>query len=179
MYDPKKYWEERGDHYKAEEDPNDFAILSDLAKNHGVQMILEVGSGYGRIYKGFREKASSLNIPYFMCDFAASMRLKCFESTNILPDSWDGVTLPYKDKTFDCVVSVNVMLHVPPDKIEAFIKEHKRVAARYLFVISGNQFSEPLAAHCFDHDYDRLLGENHIMYKIAMFKASKLWIVGI
>ena len=56
---------------------------------------------------------------YHMCDFVESMRYNCLRNTDILPDYWNGITLPYPDKRFDFVISFSVFLHVPPADIRS------------------------------------------------------------
>jgi len=46
----------------------------------------------------------------------------------------DGTALPFRDKAFDIVISVDVLEHIPPMKREAFVKELKRAAGDYVFM---------------------------------------------
>ena len=111
-----------------------------------------------------------------LCDIADSMIEKCTATTGIQPKKWDGKDLPFSDKTFDCVVSVNVMLHVPPESIEHFIAEHFRVSQRFLFVASGYKFNLKLSKHVFDHDYDKLFA-GRIVDIISRNDTNKIWIL--
>ncbi len=46
----------------------------------------------------------------------------------------DGTALPFREKTFDIVISVDVLEHIVPDVRESFIKELKRVSRDYVFI---------------------------------------------
>lgn len=117
--------------------------------------ILEVGAGWGRIYSllaplGLADK-------FTMCDFVNSMRRGCWRQTGLLPDLWDGVTLPYEDNSFDMVLSYAVLQHVSHETIEAVFAEHVRVARRYLFVSSWiAEGSMKSGGWMFKHNYRAL-----------------------
>ena len=118
--------------------------------------ILEVGSGYGRIYDETKPMINKFFSEFKMCDFVESMRYKCLRNTDILPDYWDGSELPYNDNEFDLVISFSVLLHVTPDKIEQVLGEHYRACNRYFFIATYSGGLDRLAPHCFEHDYKRL-----------------------
>ncbi len=126
--------------------------------------LLEVGPGDGLTYRLLREQITGGGLAYHMADFVQSARDRCYQQTGIIPDEWDGSTLPYGDNTFGAVLSTDVMLHVPPAHIEAFIREHARVSKEYLIISTYIGSSDNLAAHCFKHDYEALF--NRIGLKI-------------
>lgn len=157
-FDPKKYWHERGADYVApgeEAEKPEVQNLRNLLLDYQLfdcKNILEVGSGYGRIYKNLRFDIH-VSTQYSMCDFVESMRYQCLRNTGILPDYWDGMELPYNDDEFDLVISFSVLLHVTPDKIEQIIKEHARIMNQYIFIATYFGGLDRLAPHCFEHDY--------------------------
>ncbi len=162
-YNPEEYWHERGANYVAPgedaekpevENLKDIIEIYDLSARN----IVEVGSGYGRIYEELSSNMGT-SFQFTMCDFVESMRYKCLRNTDILPDYWDGIELPYNDNEFDLVISFSVLLHVTPDKIEQVLKEHARVCNRYLFIATYFGGLDRLAQHCFQHDY-KMLFEN-------------------
>lgn len=59
------------------------------------------------------------------------------EVANILGKAditYDGKTLPIADDDYDCVITLDVLEHVPPDQRPDFLKELLRVTGRYLFL---------------------------------------------
>jgi SAM-dependent methyltransferase len=162
MYDPQQYWEERGKNFTNPEREDELVNLGDIiySKREEINSILDVGSGDGRVYKFLRYPKIPRQIfvkkeNYKMCDFVDSFRKKCELNTSILPDKWDGKTLPYADDTFDLVISFSVMLHVKPEDIDEFIKEHARVSKKYIFVATWHEdnFSGSGQSHCFHYNY--------------------------
>jgi len=121
---------------------------------------LEIGSGYGRIYQ-YLQKLVRRDL-FWMCDISQSMIDKCFRTIDIMPDLWDGTTLPYVDKYFDWVISFSVLLHVPPKDINQVFKEHLRVCKKYIFIATYSHGLKKLAGHCFQHDYKALIRDNDL-----------------
>ncbi len=163
-YDPENYWHERGANYVApgeDAERPEVENLIGIVRNYTeIPNMLEVGSGYGRIYEDIRNElatcpiwATTFDLSYTMCDFVESMRYKCLRNTGILPDYWDGNELPYNDNEFDLVISFSVLLHVTPDKIEQVLEEHVRVCKKHLFIATYFGGLDGLAPHCFEHDY--------------------------
>jgi len=159
-YNPKDYWHKRGADYKGSDKVLvEIENLKKLVCVVGEQntKLLEVGSGYGRIYKELFLDNEFINKDnYSMCDFAQSMRYNCLQNINRLPDYWDGKILPYSDNQFDFVISFSVFLHVPPCEIERIFAEHVRVCKKHFFVATYNTGLKKLARHCFEHDYKKL-----------------------
>ena len=159
IYNPEKYWHERGVDYQVSVDTSaEVENLIKLSAEHLItdDRILDVGSGYGRIYQEFQKHPIIDLNNYKMCDFVESMRYNCLRNTGRLPDYWDGKRLPYYAEEFDMVISFSVFLHVPTDMIEHVLYEHYRVCKKYMFVATYAGGSEGLAKHCFAHDYKEL-----------------------
>lgn len=159
-YDPEKYWHERGMHYEGKKEVEvEINHLRELIAADNLlhlTKILEVGSGYGRIYQATHPPLDDKATDYVMCDFVQSMRYHCQRNTGILPDYWDGSVLPYNDNEFDLVISFSVLLYVTPDKIEQVLKEHARVCRENIFIATYFGGLKRLAPHCFEHDYKAL-----------------------
>ncbi len=158
IYLPQKYWESRGNNYvineKEYDDGVEIPTLDNLIKKLLLydSPILEVGSGYGRIYQEIGKKCSN----YTMCDFSNSMRRECKLRTDILPDHWDGLRLPYPDNSFDLVILFSVLLHVPDEQIKKFFAEICRVSGNYIFIATYTDNQSITADHVFRHDYIKL-----------------------
>jgi SAM-dependent methyltransferase len=168
MYDPKKYWEARGMDYKVSDDTS--AELENLRKLifsfgdfEGIvsrNTFLEIGSGYGRLFQSLSETV--YKDLFWMCDISQSMIDKCFHNTGIMPNLWDGVTLPYDDNFFDWVISFSLLLHVPHNNINQIFKEHIRVCKKYIFIATYSHGLKRLAEHCFQHDYKALINDSNL-----------------
>ncbi len=161
-YDPEKYWQERGKDYKVSVDTS--AELRNLARLRLLQgwysdQILEVGSGYGRIYEHLKSNRVIEAQHYSMCDISQSMINECYRRTGIKPLRCTTDVLPYDDESFDWIISFSVFLHVPPDDLFEFFKEHVRVCKKYLYIATYVGHADALAKHCFRHDYVKLIVE--------------------
>jgi len=88
-----------------------------------------------RIYRHLRQ--TGYNGPITLCDFVESFRQRCRETVGILPDWWDGQTLPYDDGSFDFVLSFSVLHHVLPQDLDQVFVEHVRVTSRWLYISVG------------------------------------------
>jgi len=155
-YDPKIYWENRGKDYKVSVDTTlELKNLSDLVKQYSKagDFFLEIGSGYGRVFKFLVDDDALLNRCYLMCDISETMIAECKKRTGIAPKLWDGENLTYKKDAIDFIISFSVLLHVPPDKIFDHMKEMVRVAQKYIYIATYVGSDEGLAEHCFSHDY--------------------------
>ena len=168
-FDPRKYWQNRGTRYPVTTArvETEMASLSAWIGKRQPQSVLDVGSGWGRVYNYLT--AQEITASYTMVDFVDSMRQGCQGATGVLPDKWDGVTLPYADRAFGLVLSVDVLLHVPPADIGRVFAEHARVSRRWLYVITNGTVYKPLADHCFWHDYLRLFSEAKLYIAGARF----------
>ncbi len=192
-YIPEKYWHERGANYVApgeDAEKPEVENLIRIVRNYTeIPNMLEVGSGYGRIYKDIRNElatcpiwAATFDLSYTMCDFVDSMRYKCLRNTEILPDYWDGNELPYDDNEFDLVISFSVLLHVTPDKIEQALKEHVRVCKKHLFIATYFGGLDRLAEYCFEHDYKSLFEKVGLEITDEKFFQAGLrvnWLLGV
>ena len=153
-YTPKEYWELRGKNYRGAETEEELEYLYTTILSIQPQNVLEVGSGYGRVFRFLNAKGICPD--YEMCDIAESFIRKCKEYTHKPVKEWDGVTLPYPDNSFELVISYSVLLHVEKDKIIKFVEEHKRVSSRYIYVATwhDDSYNGPKEnVHCIHHDY--------------------------
>ncbi len=110
-------------------------ILNELkqikSNNNGYISILEVGAGGEGVarylkYSGDFEK---LSIVLTDIDSNALENIKLGE-----PVIADGCNLPFKDNSFDIVVSVDVLEHIPKEMREKFLKELKRVCRKMILL---------------------------------------------
>lgn len=139
--------------------------------------ILEVGAGSGRIVSILLEMG--LGDQLTACDFTDCQREWCRANTGILPDAWDGFKLPYSDGSFGLVLSMDVLLHVPPVGAVDFVREHNRVCARWLIVASLDRCeNEKLAPHCFCHDNEETFRRAGLeIVKVKRFGNRAHWLL--
>lgn len=135
IYDPRQYWQQRGLAYYVRQDSADeLEAIRLMLERLQPANILEVGSGWGRMYQHLAKHSSSIASNFRMCDFVESMLDGCEQKTGIRPDLWDGQTLPYADDSFDVVLSIAVLQHVPPANLDGIFAEHVRVSRQWLYV---------------------------------------------
>lgn len=168
-YNPKQRWEKLAlDRVKAgiqskRGDVDEIEYLASLILQHKkeIQLILDVGSGFGFVYQYLKEHNILSATSYTMVDFVNEVRTACQKEIGILPDYWDGKTLQYDTNYFDLVISHTVLLHVQPSIIARVISEHARVTRKYIYVATyiGNK---ELAYWNFKHDYLSLFEKNKL-----------------
>lgn len=164
-YNPELYWEERGKNYVHTERIDELLFLESVVRLLPENAsILDIGSGEGRVYSYLKKVNLLQSRNYTMCDFSDSFRIKCFINTGITPHKWDGVKLPYNDNQFDLAISFSVMLHVPADKIDCFIKEHQRVSKNMIFIATWyeDNLNYTPEGFCLHHDYYKLFEQNNL-----------------
>lgn len=155
--DLKKFWSDACNrHFNVPENDLHIEVLDDLyywSKDtfRNPFSLLDIGQGNGRLLKRFEGK---LPVTITMVDFSEKGRDLAKENTGILPDKWDGLTLPYEDNSFDLVVLFEVLLHVDPIVINQVLSEVKRVSKKYVFA-TGINFPKD-SSFCFSHDYGSL-----------------------
>lgn len=161
-FDPRAYWDNRAPHWvpptsRVKEKENLFNWLDEFQP----QTILDVGSGDGDIFRLIESFGFPFLLDHTMADFSDEMRYTCLDRTGILPDSWDGQTLPYDDSSFELVLSFSVLLHVPPSMINQVLAEHVRVSSRHVFIATSDM-EEMASAHCFPHRYSELFRAHNL-----------------
>jgi len=157
----KESWEKRGEDYT----PGPFldgekSIIVHWIAETKPSKILEIGSGWGRIYSLLEPYGLADN--FWMCDFVDSMRRGCQKQTGILPEHWDGITLPYDDDSFDMVLSYAVLQHVPPANIYHVFSEYVRVARRYVYIADWLVDGGVHGCTMFRHDYAVLFHRSNV-----------------
>ncbi len=135
---PRKYWCERGgDPYFAEQEAVQHRALRsqfivDEIRKLEYDSLLEIGCGYGKQLKNLKRLSSTFIAGI---DFSRSQLLKarevCFDVSPCLVEA-DAESLPFKDKTFDVVLSSAVILHNDYEKARRILSEMIRVSRKYL-----------------------------------------------
>lgn len=168
-YRPVEYWNERGIWYEPNESMHgEFRDLGSFLFDLHEPVILESGSGNGRLYRIIQELGLYFN-DYYMCDISEVLANKCKWKTGRSVVVWDGHQLPFEDRLFDVVLLWNVLLHVPFDWIEQSVMEHCRVSKRFIYVSTADlPPNHSNGYHCFGHDYANLF--NQFGFKVLISK---------
>lgn len=93
--------------------------------------LLEVGSagcGYGRYFKPGKWELTSIDIQKI-----PELERRRYPHINFI--QYEGKKLPFKDKSFDTVICVDTLEHIPYNQRPAFIKELKRVCGGQILMI--------------------------------------------
>jgi len=92
----------------------------------------------------------------------------------LLQASADG--LPLRDRSSDLVLAVELLMHIPTNRIEAVLRELWRVSRRY--IVHLDWFEDYLKGFetgwCWVHDYSSLWKSMGIPAKEIRLKSSKL-----
>ncbi len=133
----KKYFEERDllDLHIAE-------TIKQLMNKHGLKNLLDVGCGTGRIVKYFCDKGYKA----IGCDNyneALKAARKINKKNSIVKAS--AIKLPFKNTSFDMIISISVIEHLTSKDAEKFIKEANRVlkSGGFIFLVTPN-FATPI-----------------------------------
>ena len=140
---PRKFWERRGAKDNFQEYPLD--MLNEqgaffLGQLSGLQFrsALEVGCGHGRMLKYTCQRLAG-NGRVIGIDFGRPQ----LEKAQLALRGQCGLAqasaldLPFRDNTFDLVYSVDVLMHIPPDRVRSALGEIIRVSARYVLCAEG------------------------------------------
>ena len=164
-YDPITYWRERGETYMAKFRPERYAeqeaALEEFLRPLEFQSVLEVGCGFGRIASLIRRvnpKASYTGLDLSLTMIAAAHDRLGADAE--LVDSALGDFKP-KSRTWDLVIAVEVLMHVPPEGVVKAVRKLDRLAVAHIVTLD---WATPLprkrtAEHNFLHDYPALLGK--------------------
>ncbi len=134
---PQDYWSKRGGqtYFEEQEAVEDRTLRSQFIAGEVKQIsfgsLLEIGCGYSKQLKNL----SSTGVSFFGCDFSRPQLLKGKEFFPPMIGrvaEADAEFLPFKDKSFDVVMSSAVILHNKHPKAQRIISEMIRVSRRYL-----------------------------------------------
>ena len=134
---PREYWQKRGGdgYFQEQEAVHDRTLRSEFIareiKKLMFKSILEIGCGYGKQLRNIY--AEGLFV--VGCDFSRPQLIKAeqvCEGLNICFVEADAERLPFKDKTFDLVLSSAVILHNEYPKAKRIVSEMIRVSRKFL-----------------------------------------------
>lgn len=155
------YWRQRGKGYEAAFRRSPAFEVQERAlvdRLDGLEFgsVLEVGCGFGRITElvagRYRDAAyTAVDVsPDMLASAAQKVPRARFIESSILDLDAEGAT-------WDLVLAVEVLMHVPPDEIVATVEKLCSLAAKYLVTVDYAGTSVGLAAHNWAHDWELLL----------------------
>lgn len=169
-FDPRTYWPAMGpwlagpgavspEHIKIE------GILSDLLPSlEPIRSVLDVGCGRGRLASMLADvlpKAAYTGLDIGEAQVQATAAVRPDGAIYLSPiQDWGA------GRYFDLVLCSEVLMHIPPNEIEAVAKKLLKMATKYVCLI---EWTEPLggipaAEWNWIHDYPALFGEERIEY---------------
>ncbi|MBI5192116.1 MAG: class I SAM-dependent methyltransferase [Nitrospirae bacterium] len=98
-------------------------IVDDIRSSGQKNKILEIGAGGLGIYPYLGEKI-----------YAVDVSFDSIRNDQVLMVSSNAQTLPFKDKTFDIVIAVDMLEHIPPLLRMNVIRELLRVAIKKVYI---------------------------------------------
>ncbi len=118
------------------------------------------------------EKLTVLDVggsPGLALDFLPKDRVFVIDRTDASKGPFirgDGTAMPFRDRAFDVVMSVDVLEHIAPERRETFLNELKRVSKRYVFIAAPFRSDAVVEAERVLYDVIKAAsGEEHAFLK--------------
>ncbi|MFA6888679.1 MAG: methyltransferase domain-containing protein [Candidatus Woesearchaeota archaeon] len=127
--------------------------------------IIEIGAAYSVLHH-FVNKTHFLTYVDINQEYQPPQGIKYFCITD--------EKLPFKDKEFDCLVSIATLEHIPQEKRRLAVKEWKRIAKRIIIYVPVGQIAQEYDLKLFNWKkyigvYDKWT-EEHIRYGLPTVK---------
>ena len=105
-----------------------YAIVKALSYCKGIRSILDIPCGTGKLTEILRERS----MLYVAADVSLEMiqQIHCEGPLPLIQS--DGMVLPFRDKSFDAVVSLRLIHRLPSEIKTLFIRELMRVSGKYI-----------------------------------------------
>lgn len=180
-YNPRIFWNKWGETFINESwqhkiFPQHKSILN-FVKNENPENILEIGCGFGRninylINNGINPGSiTGIDISESMIDSARSF----LKNNKIKLKVADVILLPFKENSFDFVLSYSVLMHISKEKLDKALSEIIRVAKKNIIIVEQNykpKKTEEASWYTFIHDYKKNLKNKKA--RIVKYKKDKI-----
>lgn len=125
-----------------------------ILKDAGIRKVLEVGSGY-------------LGITPYSREFELTGLDRSFERDNPAMRQVTGTvtSLPFEDHSFDAVISVDSLEHIPPEAREAALSEMMRTASAMVIIAVPSGAGAEAQDRLLDERYTRVRGEEYPFFR--------------
>ena len=187
-YDPLYFWDDYGDKYyrsfKRVQDLQKYVpwLLSRIASLN-IKNLLDAGCGFGRLEPflidgGAVEEITGIDISQKQLDCAKEYLKEYQKSDKIKFIKASVKNLPFKDSSFDCVLSVECLTHMHLPSVRYAIKHMERVTRRYIVMVERFVFDgEHPQPHIWTHNYPKLWSDNGL--KILECKLIGAGVIGM
>lgn len=164
-YNPKKYWQERGEIFHKENPYHESRyriqekkLLEYLSKLE-FKTVLEVGCGFGRITKLLLEnfEIDEYHATEYSPNLVEQTKMNVYKFKNI--NFTAGMIQDLEiEKKYDLVLGVEVLMHIKPEEVLKAIQ--KLVSFSKKHIVNVDWYDEPKpkihARHNFVHDYEKM-----------------------
>lgn len=148
MFDYHSYWSEQGEAKTNSLHDAQIPYLVSIVDNLNPVSILEVGAGWGRVTKELIKI-----VPDYSVNDLSRTRLELIPFK--IPKLW-GDFMDLNLKKYDCIIAIEVLMHIPPELINKFVTKIKSKANHIITLDYDPKNKIELAQHNFLHDYDKL-----------------------
>jgi cyclopropane fatty-acyl-phospholipid synthase-like methyltransferase len=170
-FDARAYWQANGPYLAGpgaetpEHELQERRLAAYLPRLHGIDTVLEVGCGRGRIAAALADILPGVRYT------GLDVGLAQVEATSLVrPDGdiiWSAIQ-DYQpgDRRWDLVLTSEALMHIPPEDIAATIDKLLAMARRWLVIVewvaTAAEWATPVAGWNWPHDYLTYLG--HVDY---------------
>ena len=92
---------------------------------------------------GYRSRAAILAPSFDILDYTAANIGTAWYGTEAIDVQCDGAELPFPDQSYDFVISVDTIEHIPKERRRAFVQEAARVARLRTIIVAPFLLAEP------------------------------------
>lgn len=167
-YDPQSYWELAGKTYEQDASLGEYEhqerVLRVFLQSLKFHSVLEVGCGFGRV--GALITSMYPDVSYTGVDISRDQLVGAIRRIRSGARFWKGMFQDFPEtSTYDLVIAVEVLMHVPPKDVAGVIEKMFRMSSHYVVSIDSDEVgAEHYHWYNFPHDYreiygDRLVGE--------------------
>lgn len=142
-YKPLEFWEKRGESYPEKMKDKNFravtrehrAVVTEMLNEVQAERFIEVGCGSGRLFDLYLRfpHVVGVDMSWSMLDNSKAVKERLeFRQMNLVRAS--ATDLPFASESFDCALTSEVLLHIPPQKVASALDEIMRVSRYAIFL---------------------------------------------
>lgn len=167
-YDPLHFWDDYGDRYakgfdKPQEVQRNVAWIVFRMKSLGVESLLDVGCGFGRLEPFLIDgeavkKITAIDISQKQLD-SANKYLENYPQKDKITFVKESIKrTSFEANSFDCILSSECLMHQTYNKANLGIREMQRLTKKYIILVERFVYNgEHLYPHIWSHDYFKLV----------------------